>query len=250
MNKRIKNIVTVVLLAAFLFGFGAWAALKPADSLSLSERRRLKQLPAVRMDAVLSGKFMSDFEGYALDQFPLRDEWRTLKALNQLYVYRQKDNNGVYIKDGYAAKLEYPMNESSIDHAAERFRYLYENFMADVGARVYLSVIPDKNYFLAETNGYPAIDYEAFVEALREQTDFAQYIDLFGQLTLDDYYRTDSHWRQERLPAVAAYLAREMGVTLTDEYTEQVLDRPYYGVYYGYAALPMQPDELRYLTSV
>ena len=44
MNKRIKNIVTVVLLAAFLFGFGAWAALKPADSLSLSERRRLKQL--------------------------------------------------------------------------------------------------------------------------------------------------------------------------------------------------------------
>lgn len=241
MNKRIKNIVTVVLLAAFLFGFGAWAALKPADSLSLSERRRLKQLPAVRMDAVLSGKFMSDFEGYALDQFPLRDEWRTLKALNQLYVYRQKDNNGVYIKDGYAAKLEYPMNESSIDHAAERFRYLYENFMADAGARVYLSVIPDKNYFLAETNGYPAIDYEAFVEALRKQTDFAQYIDLFGQLTLDDYYRTDSHWRQERLPAVAAYLAREMGVTLTDEYTEQVLDRPYYGVYYGYAALPMQP---------
>lgn len=249
MNKRIKNIVTVVLLAAFLFGFGAWAALKPADSLSLSERRRLKQLPAIRMDAVLSGKFMSDFEGYALDQFPLRDEWRTLKALNQLYVYRQKDNNGVYIKDGYAAKLEYPMNESSIDHAAECFRYLYENFMADAGARVYLSVIPDKNYFLAEANGYPAIDYEAFVEALREQTDFAQYIDLFGQLALDDYYRTDSHWRQERLPAVAAYLAREMGVTLTDEYTEQVLDRPYYGVYYGYAALPMQPDELRYLTS-
>lgn len=38
---------------------------------------------------------------------------------------------------------------------------------------------------------------------------------------------------------MAAYLAREMGVTLTDEYTEQVLDRPYYGVYYGYAALPM-----------
>ena len=112
---------------------------------------------------------MSDFEGYALDQFPLRDEWRTLKALNRLYVYRQKDNNGVYIKDGYAAKLEYPMNEGSIDHAAERFRYLYENFMADAGARVYLSVIPDKNYFLAETNGYPAIDYEAFVEALRER---------------------------------------------------------------------------------
>ena len=249
MNKRIKNIVTVVLLAAFLFGFGAWAALKPADSLSLSERRRLKQLPAVRMDAVLSGKFMSDFEGYALDQFPLRDEWRTLKALNQLYVYRQKDNNGVYIKDGYAAKLEYPMNESSIDHAAERFRYLYENFMADAGARVYLSVIPDKNYFLAAENGYPAMDYEKFFALMRQKVDFADYIDLTGTLSLSSYYRTDLHWRQEMLAPTAKALADAMGVSLTVDFTEVTLDTPFYGVYRGQSALPMEPDRLAYLTN-
>lgn len=29
--------------------------------------------------------------------------------------------------------------------------------MAGTDAKVYLSVIPDKNYFLAETNGYPAL---------------------------------------------------------------------------------------------
>ena len=249
MNKRIKNIVTVVLLAAFLFGFGAWAALKPADSLSLSERRRLKQLPAVRMDAVLSGRFMSDFEGYALDQFPLRDEWRTLKALNQLYVYRQKDNNGVYIKDGYAAKLEYPMNESSIDHAAERFRYLYENFMADVGARVYLSVIPDKNYFLAAENGYPVMDYEKFFALMRQKVNFAEYIDLTGTLSLSSYYRTDLHWRQEMLVPTAKALADAMGVSLTVDFTEVTLDTPFYGVYRGQSALPMEPDSLSYLTN-
>lgn len=249
MNKKLKNIVTVALLAAFLFGFGAWAALKPADALSFSERRKLKQRPTISVSSVLSGKFMSDFEDYALDQFPLRDEWRTLKALNSLYVYRQKDNNGVYLADGYAAKLEYPLNENSVAHAAERFRFLYESYLKESGSKVYLSVIPDKNYFLAEANGYPAIDYKALVTSLREQTDFAQYIDLFGELSLEDYYHTDSHWRQEKLPAVASYLARQMGVTLTDEYTEQMLERPYYGVYYGYAALPMQPDELRYLTS-
>ena len=249
MNKRIKNIVTVVLLAAFLFGFGAWAALKPADSLSLSERRRLKQLPAVRMDAVLSGKFMSDFEGYALDQFPLRDEWRTLKALNQLYVYRQKDNNGVYIKDGYAAKLEYPMNEGSIDHAAERFRYLYENFMADVGARVYLSVIPDKNYFLAAENGYPSLDYERLFAYMREKTDFAQYIDLTGALSLSSYYRTDTHWRQEELLPVAKLLADAMGADLPEDFTSVTLGTPFSGVYRGQSALPMPPDTLTYLTN-
>ena len=45
-------------------------------------------------------------------------------------------------------------------------------------------------------------------------------------------------------------LAAAMGVALPDNrYTEWTLDRPYYGVYYGYAALPMEPDHLTYLTS-
>ena len=111
-------------------------------------------------------------------------------------------------------------------------------------------MIPDKNYFLAEANGYPALDYQALTDALRKQTEFAAYIDLFGTLTADDYYRTDSHWRQENLLTAADTLAAAMGVALPDNrYTEWTLDRPYYGVYYGYAALPMEPDQLTYLTS-
>ena len=122
--------------------------------------------------------------------------------------------------------------------------------MAGTDAKVYLSVIPDKNYFLAEANGYPALDYQALTDALRKQTEFAAYIDLFGTLTADDYYRTDSHWQQENLLTAADTLAAAMGAALPDNrYTEWTLDRPYYGVYYGYAALPMEPDRLTYLTS-
>ena len=249
MNQKLKNLVTVTLLASFLFGFGVWAAVKPADTVSLSERRRLAQLPAVSTSTVLSGKFMSDFESYMLDQFPQREEWRTLKALTGRYVFHQLDSNGVYLVDGYAARLDRPLNEASLAHAAERFRYLYDSYLAEGGSKVYLSIIPDKSYFLAQANGYPAPDYDALAERLREQTEFASYIDLYGQLSIEDYYRTDSHWRQERLPSVAAYLAQQMGVALTGEYTENLLGRPYYGVYCGYAALPMEPDELRYLTS-
>ena len=122
--------------------------------------------------------------------------------------------------------------------------------MAGTDAKVYFSVIPDKNYFLAEANGYPALDYQALTDALRKQTEFAAYIDLFGTLTADDYYRTDSHWRQENLLTTADTLAAAMGVALPgNRYTKWTLDRPYYGVYYGYAALPMEPDRLTYLTS-
>lgn len=122
MSEKWKNIITLSLLSAFLLGFGAWAAAKPADELSLSERRPLAQLPELSVSSVLSGKFMSGYEDYATDQFPLREQFRTLKALTGLYLFGQKDNNGVYLADGYAAKLEYPLDQDSIAHAADRFR--------------------------------------------------------------------------------------------------------------------------------
>lgn len=248
--KNVKNIITLALLGAFVLGLSGWAAVKPPDALSVSERRPLAQRPEMTAAGVLSGRFMSDYESYAVDQFPLREQFRTLKALTSLYGYGQKDNNGVYLAGGYAAKLDYPLKEASLTHAAERFRYLYETLMAGTDTHVYFSVIPDKNHFLAEANGYPALDYQALTDALRKQTEFAAYIDLFGTLTADDYYRTDSHWRQENLLTTAGTLAAAMGVALPGNcYTEWTLDRPYYGVYYGYAALPMEPDRLTYLTS-
>jgi hypothetical protein len=39
-----------------------------------------------------------------------------------------------------------------------------------------------------------------------------------------------------------------MGVTLDDVYVENRLETPFYGVYYGQAALPVEPDTLIYLT--
>ena len=110
-------------------------------------------------------------------------------------------------------------------------------------------MIPDKGYFLAPASGRPAMDYDALVARLRENTPEMTYIDLFDRLTLEDYYRTDAHWRQERLPAVARYLAAAMGADAAADYTEVTLDRPFYGVYSGYAALPLAGETLRYLTN-
>ena len=191
--KNAKNIITLTLLGAFVLGLSGWAAVKPPDALSVSERRPLAQRPEMTAAGVLSGRFMSDYESYAVDQFPLREQFRTLKALTSLYGYGQKDNNGVYLAGGYAAKLDYPLKEASLTHAAERFRYLYETLMAGTDTHVYFSVIPDKNHFLAEANGYPAYDEQALAEKLAGELEFADYIDLFGSLSLDNYYRTDSH---------------------------------------------------------
>lgn len=249
MTVKWKDLSLIVMTAVFLGGFFLWAVVKPADAESVSERRKLAAFPAVRKEAVFSGSFMKDFENYALDQFPLRDQFRTVKAAAALGVLGKKDNNGIYIKDGFAAKLEYPLDTASVAYAAERFRFLYEMYLADQDMRIFLSVIPDKNYFMAEKNGYPALDYEMLRSELRGKLDFAAYIEIADTLELSDYYRTDLHWRQEKIEDAARRLADEMGVSLSAEYTVCQADEPFYGIYYGQSALPLQPDTLVYLES-
>ena len=55
MFEKWKNILTVGLLSAFVLGFGIWAAVKPADALSTSERRPLAQMPELSANSYLSG---------------------------------------------------------------------------------------------------------------------------------------------------------------------------------------------------
>jgi len=249
MTTKIKNIVLTCVMAVFLFGLSVYCWVKPADAFSDSERRNLDQFPKMNKETLLSGDFMKDFEDYTLDQFPMRDRFRTLKSISSFYVFRQLDNNDIYIKDGYAAKIEYPMNESSVDHAAERFRYLYDKYMADKDMNVYFSIVPDKGYFLAEKNGYLSMNYEKFFSQMKDKTDFMEYIDITELLGIEDYYKTDTHWRQEKITDVAAKLAAGMGVTLSGNYTEKTLDQPFYGVYYGQSALPLPPETIHYLTN-
>lgn len=247
MSVKFKNISIVVMTAVFLCGFLLWNILKPADAESVSERRPLAAFPAASVESVLSGSFMADFERYALDQFPLRDEFRTVKAVTSFCILGQKDNNDIYITDGSASKLEYPLDEDSVAYAAARFRSVYDQYMADKGSKVYFSVIPDKNYFMAEENGYPSIDYEELISGMRDRMEFAEYIDITQLLELSDYYCTDTHWRQEKITDVAQQLAAAMGVSLSARYTVNQADSPFYGVYCGQSALPLPPDTLYYL---
>lgn len=249
MNTRVKNIVVTCIMAAFFLSLALFCWFKPADAFSDSERRMLAQFPEISVEEILSGEFMTDFEEYTLDQFPLRDSFRNIKAISAFYVFRQSDNNDIYIADGYVSKMEYPMKEASIKRVGERFRYVYDKYLANSDAKVYFSVIPDKNYFLAEKNGYLSLDYDVFMETLLTETDFMEYIDITGLLSIEDYYKTDTHWRQECLVDVAQAIAGAMGVDLPGEYTENMLENPFYGVYYGQVALPLPAEEIKYLTS-
>jgi len=250
MTKTIRAIGAAVL-ATLWITLTALAWFSPAKETSAAERRPLDQFPELSGETILNGSFMSKFEDYTLDQFPGRDLFRQLKALVHYNIMQQQDNNGIYFVDDYAAKLDYPINKEQVAYALGRLQFLYDTYLKDSGSKVYVSVVPDKGYYIAQSNGFPAMDYEKLFATVKEKTSWAEYIDITDRLSIEDYYRTDTHWRQEAILPVAQKLAAAMGVTppATEDFTAKPIDHPFYGVYYGQAALPLEPDQLQVMES-
>lgn len=249
MDNKVKHIVTSCLIIIFILGFSVFAWLKPADEFSLWERRRLAQLPEINMSTILSGNFTRNFESYTTDQFPLRDELRKVKAWVGVNVFKRGENNGIYVTDGYAAQLEYPVDEKSVEYASQRLNYVYNKYLSDNGVKPYIAVIPHKGQFTSAEKGYPNADYDKIVSILKENTPSFNYIDISPKLSLSDYYRTDTHWRQEEITDVALLLGEKMGADVTAEYREEVVENDFDGVYSGQYALPLQSDKICYLTN-
>lgn len=238
--------VFAALIAAVWLALSGLLWFGGRTDISEAERRKLEQPPVLSWQTVLDGRFMTQFERFTQDQFPFRDGFRRVKAVLSYDGFRRLDNNGIYLADGYAGKLEYPLNERSVETALQQFRQIYEDYLSDGNGKVVFSVVPDKGYYLAAPHGYPALDYERLFEMV-QTLPWAQYVDLTADLAADCYYRTDTHWRQETLLPAAEHLAEALGVPLAKDFSPVAVERPFYGVYYGQAALPMEPDRMYYL---
>lgn len=242
-----SNKTLTALFLAVIFGFGVLAFSGPVEAISMSERRIFAQLPKITLASILNGKYFSDLETFLLDQFPWRDHFLHIKAINQYYIYRLKDHHNIFIKDGTAVAISYPFAKGADELAAKKMNLLIDTWFQDM--TIYLSIIPDKAYYLAARNGYPAIDYNQVLKNIQKGCAEATYIDIFDTLTAEDYYRTDSHWKQECLQSAVARLLVSMGCGQPSSVYEPHALQPFYGVYCGQSGLPLSPDTLTYLTS-
>lgn len=244
-----KNIVVTFCFIIIISGFMLANVIVPDAEFSLSERRRLSEFPEFSLEKLLSGDLFGEFEEYTLDQFVLRDTFRGLKAIGKYYLLNQKDNNKIYIIDGNINKIEYPLDERSVYNAARKLNEVYNKYLE--GMNVSYAIIPDKNYFLAKRNGYLSLDYDKMVEIMNQNVKNMKYIDLFSVLSIEDFYRTDIHWSQDRITGMADVLLNEMGneVRASDARYSREEKYPFYGSYYGQAALKLEPDTMVYLTN-
>ena len=247
---KFKNILSVIIFGVFLFSMCAVCALKSDAQYSESERRALEQAPEFSFSTVTSGDFMKKFEGYTSDQFPLRDSFRTVKSLFARFILGKLENNGLFIAEGHLSKIDEEENEAMLNHAANKFEYIYISYLKDKNTNLYFTIVPDKNRYLAFKNGYPPLDYKGFENRMKEKTPYMKYIDISHLLSADDYYTTDTHWKQENITDIAEKIASDMGADVRSEYTVKTLENPFYGVYHSQAALPfIKSDTIKYLTN-
>ena len=253
MTKKIRAIGAAVVagLWMILTGF-TWFS---SDQVySFSERSYLDKFPELSVENILEkgdNSFMSEFNSYTLDQFPLRDAFRQLKAVFHLYALNQSDNNDKYIHDGYIAEMAL-LNETVFQKNLASIQRIYEKYLKDAeNCNVYMAVIPDKNYYLAGPSGHMSLDYTDLFGRVEANAPWATHISLLDKLDVTDFYRTDTHWRQEKLLDVAQKVANAMGNQgpEKEDFTVQKLEDTFYGVYYGQIALPVAGEDMFLLRS-
>ncbi len=247
--KKIRNIITVFIFAILMFSVSAMCYFGQDKEFSTSERRELAKKPKLTFDTIMNGDFATDFEYYTTDQFPFRDKFRSAKAVFSTMIMHKLDNNGLYMAEGHLSKISEEKNDYMMDYSANLFKKIIDKNVDDENTKVYFSIVPDKNYYLAEKYGYPSLDYANFISEMRDKTEYMSYIDITKKLTANDFYRTDSHWKQEKIVDVANFISKEMGRKINPEYKTNILANPFYGVYAGQSAIPVDPDVIKYLTN-
>lgn len=242
MMENVKKISVVIIFALIIFGFAIAHWLLPDATHSDTERRALAQAPEISAGKVFDGTYSSELETYLLEQFPLRDTFRGIKTVLNTHLWNMMDTNDYYYADGHWMELEETLDPAQIRFGIDKFNKILADHPQIANA--YYSVIPDKNYFLAENNGYPAMDYDELYQMVESIN--AEGIDLRSTLSLDDYYRTDSHWRQERLEETVNILCEAMGASRSESYTSHTFEN-FSGVYTDHTAYPLISESLTLL---
>lgn len=153
----------------------------------------------------------------------------------------------MYVANGYLGKIDSTYNEKAVANAIRKITSVYDTYIKGTDAKAYFAIIPDKNYFLAKEHGYPVLDYKKLYTEMQNGLSYMRYIEIRDLLTIEDYYRTDLHWRQERILDVAQLIAKEMGTSLDKEYKTITLDKPLNSIYYGQLPDSFMIENISYL---
>jgi len=235
-----KNKIITFLFVGYLVTFSVLYIAFEDTLISSTERRMLAKFP----DFELTSEYITKVEKYLLDHFPYRSTYRSIKATFNYDILHRLDNNDIYLKDNYIFKSDYPTNKESVNNFINKTNQI--NNLLTKDNKTYIMIVPDKNYYLEDEN-FLKIDYDYIYNEINSLN--MTTIDIRNLMTLEDYYETDTHWKQENLDKVVYSMSKEMNFKYTKENYIKNEYNNFYGVYYGESAVKRKPEKLTYLTN-
>ncbi|MGL4873369.1 MAG: DHHW family protein [Clostridium sp.] len=195
------------LMYAFFIVIGSISILdiiKPMKNYSNLENRKLKQEVNFSYSSFISGEFSKNYNDYINDQFIFRDNFISLKALNERVLHKL-ENNGVLIgENGYLFlkyfELDNHRKEYNINSILQFAKKRKENITFMIAPNSY-------EIYKEEIKGNPPlVNQESEIKNIYKRMQEIETIDLVEIFKSNKnkllYYKTDHHWNID-----GAYLA-------------------------------------------
>ena len=147
--------------------------------------------------------------------------------------------------DGKFIEADKAFDIKSAEKFAEKLITLREEHFSE--NPVYYATIPEKSYFIKDKT-ISFLNHDSVSAFLSGPLYDWKEIDIASVLTLNDYYTTDRHWRQEKLFPVMKAFAEAMDFTFNEQGYESTVVENYKGDYS--AKLPeIAAESLVYMTN-
>ena len=211
MNDKIKDIVVTLVFLITIISLFLINVIKEDTDISVAERRKLATMPELTTKSLFDGTYFKKFDSYVTDQFVERDAFRKIKI--DIELSTKGEYNNLYLYDDYIIEEIFPLNSNSINNLTNKINYIKDTYLND-NSNIYYTIIPDKNYFV--NNGNLKLNYNKLQDMMKNNLSNINYINIFDKLKLDNYYKTDTHWKQEDLFDVANTIANQMNFDITN----------------------------------
>ena len=243
MNDKIKDIVVTIIFLFTIIALFLINIIKEDTDISLAERRKLATVPELTTKSLFDGTYFKKFDSYVTDQFVERDAFRKIKI--DIELSTKGEYNNLYLYDDYIIEEIFPLNSNSINNLTNKINYIKDTYLND-NSNIYYTIIPDKNYFV--NNGNLKLDYNKLQDMMKNNLSNINYINIFDKLTLDNYYKTDTHWKEEDLFNVANTIANQMNFDITNNNVVNTITT-FKGSYAGRLSVTKDTDTIKTISN-
>lgn len=244
MNDKIKDIVVTIIFLFTVISLFLINVIKKDTDISVAERRKLATMPELTTKSLFDGTYFKKFDSYVTDQFVERDAFRKIKI--DIELSTKGEYNNLYLYDDYIIEEIFPLNSNSINNLTNKINYIKDTYLND-NSNIYYTIIPDKNYFV--NNGNLKLDYNKLQDMMKSNLTNLNYINIFDKLTLDNYYKTDTHWKEEDLFNVANTIANQMNFDITNNNNVVNTITTFKGSYAGRLSVTKDIDTIKTISN-